>query len=102
MELDVPGQIRRCLDIWWACLGISRKFGYRLILAGQSCRCRVSVVHSGSRVEIVEVREQLGSQDILCIEVCGLYGGWVTPQSPTCEGLTIFHGPCGSGGFWWS
>ena len=38
----------------------------------------------------MEVREQLGCQGILCGEIYGLYGGWVTPQSPTCEGLAIF------------
>ena len=41
----------------------------------------------------MEVREQLGGQGILCIEVCGFYGGWVTPQSPTCGGLAIFPWP---------
>ena len=63
------------------------------MLAGQSCRCQVSIALSRSQVEIVEVREQLGGQGTLCIEVCGLYGVWVTPQSPTCGGLVILPWP---------
>ena len=44
-------------------------FGHRHVLAGQSYRCWVSVAHGRSRIEVVVVREQLGGQGILCIEV---------------------------------
>ena len=51
------------------CLGISRTFGHRHVLAGQSYRCQIGITHGGSRIEVVVVREQLGGQGILCIEV---------------------------------
>ena len=51
------------------CLGSSRMFGYRHVLADQSYRHWVSIAHGGSRIEVVVVREQHGGQEILCIEV---------------------------------
>ena len=67
--LEVPRQTWRCLDVWWVCLGSSRMFGHRHVLAGQSYRCWVGIAHSGSRIEVVMIREELGGQGILCIEV---------------------------------
>ena len=64
----------------WVCLDSSRSFGLRQVLAGHPCRCRVSQAHSGSRIEVVEVREQLGGQGVLCIEVCCCMG-WVVPSN---------------------
>ena len=37
------------------------------MLAGQSYGCWVSQAHSGSMIEVVGVREQLGGQGVLCI-----------------------------------
>ena len=51
------------------CLGSLRTFGHRHVLAGQSYRCWAGVAHSGSRIEVEVVREQLGGQGILCFEV---------------------------------
>ena len=68
------------------CLGSSRTFGHRLVLAGQSYRHRVSIAHGGSRIEVVGVREQLGGQGRLCIEVCVIYGVGDALQNPTDEG----------------
>ena len=79
MVLEVSG----CL---WVYLSSSRMFGHRLVLAGQCCRCRVSVAHSRSRIEVVEVREQLGGQEVLAMRLVAFYGMWVPPQSHTCGG----------------
>ena len=70
--MDVPWQTWRCLDIWWACLGSSRIFGHRLMLAGQSCRHQVGIAHGRLWVEVVGVREQLGCQgySVLRYGVC--------------------------------
>ena len=73
MVLEVSGHL-------WACLGGSRMFGHRLMLAGQSCRHQVGIAHGRSRIEVVEVREQLGGQGVLCIEVCGILWGVGTPS----------------------
>ena len=42
------------------------------MLAGQSCRCWAGIAHSGSGVEVVGVREQLGGQgySVLRYGVC--------------------------------
>ena len=56
-------------------LGISR-----LVLVGQSCRCQVGIAHGRSRIEVVEVREQLDGWGVLCIEVCGILWGVGTPS----------------------
>ena len=76
-SLDETGGVWTCP---WACLGGSRMFGHRHVLAGQSCRCWVGIAHGGSRIEVVEVREQLGGQGVLCIEVCGILWGVGTPS----------------------
>ena len=55
--LDVTGHNWRSLDIWQACLGGSRTFGLRQVLAGQPCRCWVGEAHGGSRIDVVVVRE---------------------------------------------
>ena len=54
----------------WACLNGSRSPGLRNVLAGHPCSRRVGLAHDGSRIDVVEVREQLGGQEILCVEVC--------------------------------
>ena len=54
----------------WACLNGSRSPGLRNVLAGHPCSCRVGLAHDGSRIDVVEVREQLGGQETLCVEVC--------------------------------
>ena len=51
------------------CLNGSRSFGLRHVLAGHPCRCRVGKAYGGSRIDVEVVREQLGGQGILCIEV---------------------------------
>ena len=57
-SLDITGhhwmvlEVSECL---WSCLGGSRTFRHRLVLAGQSCRCQVGIAHGGSRIEVVEV-----------------------------------------------
>ena len=61
----------------WACLNVSRSFGLRQVLACHPCRCRVGVAHGGSRIDVEVVREQLGDQGILCVEVYGVYGVYV-------------------------
>ena len=78
----VPGRKRRGLDIigsfqmklgmsgcLWTYLGSSRMFWHMHVLAGQSYRYWVGVAHGGSRIEVEGIREQLGGQRILCIEV---------------------------------
>ena len=54
----------------WACLNGSRSPGLRNVLAGHPCSRRVGLAHDGSRIDVVEVREQLGGQETLCVEVC--------------------------------
>ena len=54
----------------WACLNGSRSPGLRNVLAGHPCSRRVGLAHDGSWIDVVEVREQLGGQETLCIEVC--------------------------------
>ena len=54
----------------WACLNSSRSPGLRNVLAGHPCSRRVGLAHDGSRIDVVEVREQLGGQETLCVEVC--------------------------------
>ena len=72
------------------CLGSSRTFGLRQVLAGQSYRHQVSQAHSGSRIEVVGVREQLGGQGVLCIEVCSGMGWVVPPNHPLVGGTPCF------------
>ena len=58
--LDVPGCNRMQLEEsghLWACLGSSRTFGLRQVLAGHPCRCRVSEAHTRSRIDVEVVRE---------------------------------------------
>ena len=74
------------------CLGSSRTFGLRHMLAGQFCRCGVGVAHGGSRIEVVGVREQLGGQGVLCVEVCSSMGWMVPPNHPLVGGIPCFHG----------
>ena len=62
---------------------------------GHPCSRQVSLAHDGSRIDVVEVREQLGGQGILCVELCWLYGvggttqlpigGWCVPVFPWVE-----------------
>ena len=66
MYLCTTGHNWRSLNIWWACLGSSRTFGLRHMLAGKSYSCWVSIVHGRFRIEVVGVREQLGGQGRLC------------------------------------
>ena len=42
------------------------------MLAGHSCRCQTGVAHSGSGIDVVGVREQLGGQgySVLRYGVC--------------------------------
>ena len=79
MRLEVSGHL-------WPCLGSSRMFGHRHVLAGQSYRCWVTVAHGGSRIEVEGVKEQLGGQGRLCIEVCVIYAVGDALQNPTDEG----------------
>ena len=90
MYLGVTGCNWRSLDIWWACLGSSRTFGLRQVLAGQSYRCQVGQAHSRSRIEVVGVREQLGGQGVLCVEVCSGMGWVVPPNHPLVGGISCF------------
>ena len=53
----------------------------RHVLVGHPYKHWVSEAHSGSRIDVEVVREQLGGQGILCVEVC-CYKGWVVP--PNC------------------
>ena len=62
------------------------------MLAGHPCRCQVGVAHGGSGIDVVVVREQLGGQGILCIEVCSDMGWVVLPNRPLVGGTTCFHG----------
>ena len=70
--------------------GSSRTFGLRHVLASQSYRCRVGQAHGGSRIEVVGVREQLGGQGVLCIEVCSGIGCVVPPNCPLVGGIPCF------------
>ena len=54
----------------WACLNGSRSSGLRHMLAWPPCSCWVGLAHDRSQIDVVEVREQLGGQETLCIEVC--------------------------------
>ena len=85
MKLDVSGHS-------WACLGSARLFGHRHVLAGQSCKHQVSIAHCRSRIEVVEVREQLGGQGILCIENCGILWGVGTPSISHLRGESFLYG----------
>ena len=74
----------------WACLNSSSSFGLRHVLAGHPCRHRVGEAHSGSRINVEVVREQLGGQGILCIEVCCDMGQVVPPNHPLVGGTSCF------------
>ena len=91
--LDVPGVLGFNLEDSghsWACLNVSRSFGLRHMLAGHPSSCRVGLTHNGSQIDVVEVREQLGGQGRLCIEVC-CYMGWVVPPNhPLVGGIPCF------------
>ena len=92
-SLDILGVLGcnwRSLDVWWACLGSSRIFGLRQVLAGQSFRHQVGVAHSRSGIEVVGVREQLGGQGVLCVEVCCCMGWVVPPNHPLVGGIPCF------------
>ena len=68
----------------WACLNISRSFGLRHS-AGMATHVGAGLVKlmAGPGLnELEEVREQLGGQGVLCIEVCWLYGVGGTTQLP--------------------
>ena len=72
------------------CLDGSRTLGLRQVLAGQSYRRRVGQAHGGSRIEVVGVREQLGGQGVLCVEVCRGMGQVVPPNCPLVGGIPCF------------
>ena len=74
----------------WACLNGSRSFGLRHVLAGHPCRRWVSEARGGSRIDVEVVREQLGGQGILCIEVCCDMGQVVPPNHPLVGGTSCF------------
>ena len=74
----------------WACLNGSRSLGLRHVLAGHPCSRRVGLAHDGSWIDVVEVREQLGGQETLCVEVCMLYGAGGTTQSPIGGWCVLF------------
>ena len=67
---------------------VSRSFGLRQVLAGHPCRCRVGVAHSGSRIDVEVVREQLGDQGILCaLRYAVVIWAWVVlPNHPMVGG----------------
>ena len=67
-------------------LDSSRTFGLRHMLAGHSYRHQIGIAHGRSRIEVVGVREQLGGQGGLCIEVCAIYGVGYALQYPIDEG----------------
>ena len=60
------------------------------MLAGHPCRCGVGKAHSGSRIDVEVVREQLGGQGTLCIEVCCDMGQVVLPNHPLVGGTPCF------------
>ena len=57
---------------------------------GQPCSRRVGLAHDGSRIDVVEVREQLGGQGRLCVEVCSDMGWVVPPNHPLVGGIPCF------------
>ena len=59
---------------------------------GHPCSRRVGLAHDGSWIDVVEVREQLGGQGRLCIEVGGDMGCVVPPNRPLVGGIPSFHG----------
>ena len=74
----------------WTCLNISRSFGLRHVLAGHPCSHWVSLAHGRSQIDVVEVREQLGGQGRLCIEVSCCMGWVVPPNCPLVGGFPCF------------
>ena len=76
----------------WACLNGSRSFGLRQVLAGHPCSHWVGLAHGGSQIDVVEVREQLGGQGRLCVEVCSNMGWVVPPNHPLVVVCPVFHG----------
>ena len=70
--------------------GQFQPFGLRQVLAGQSYRRQVGQAHGGSRIEVVGVREQLGGQGVLCVEVCSSMGQVVPPKSPIGGWYSLF------------
>ena len=66
-----------------------------------SCRHQAGIAHSRSGVEVVGVREQLGGQGTLSIEVCAFMVQEAPFNLPLVEGVACFHGlskvPGGSG-----
>ena len=68
-------------------------FGLRHVLAGHPCRHWVGKAHGRSRIDVEVVREQLGGQGILCVEVCCYMGQVVPPNRPLVGGTPcLFHG----------
>ena len=57
---------------------------------GHPCSCQVGLAHDGSQIDVVEVREQLGGQGILCVEVCCCVGWVVPPNHPLVGGISCF------------
>ena len=60
------------------------------MLAGHPCRCQVGEAHGRSRIDVEVVREQLGGQGILCVEVCCCMGQVVLPNHPLVGGTSCF------------
>ena len=57
---------------------------------GHPCSRRVGLAHDRSQIDVVKVREQLGGQETLCVEVCWLYGAGVPPNCPLVGGASSF------------
>ena len=76
----------------WAFLNVSRSFGLRHVLSGHPCSHQVSLAHGGSWIDAVEVREQLGGQGRLCVEVCCFMGRWYHPIAHWWVVFPVFHG----------
>ena len=60
------------------------------MLAGHPCKCQVGKAHGRSRIDVEVVREQLGGQGILCVEVCCCMGWVVPPNCPLVGGTSCF------------
>ena len=71
----------------WTCLNGSRSLGLRQVLARPPCSRQVGLAHDGSWIDVFEVREQLGGQGRLCVEVCSDMGWVVPPNRPLVGGF---------------
>ena len=91
--LDIPGVLGhnwRSLDVLGCVWAVPGHLVLGMCWHGHPCRCWVGQAHGRSQIEVEEIREQLGGQGVLCIEVCCCMRWVVPPNHPLVGGIPCF------------